>query len=63
MKSRLKSAVAAHPAVRSRFPLLARAIKAVFDDGSVTSLFDGRYGLATLCVGAGMGIATVIERV
>jgi acetyl-CoA C-acetyltransferase len=24
---------------------------------------DGRYGLATLCVGGGMGIATVIERV
>jgi acetyl-CoA C-acetyltransferase len=24
---------------------------------------DKRYGLATLCVGGGMGIATVIERV
>jgi acetyl-CoA C-acetyltransferase len=24
---------------------------------------DGRYGLATLCVGGGMGIATVIERI
>ena len=23
----------------------------------------GRYGLATLCVGGGMGIATVVERV
>ena len=23
----------------------------------------GRYGLATLCIGAGMGIATVVERV
>jgi len=23
----------------------------------------GRYGLATLCVGGGMGIATVIERI
>jgi acetyl-CoA C-acetyltransferase len=23
----------------------------------------GRYGLATLCIGGGMGIATVIERV
>ncbi|MFJ6452720.1 beta-ketothiolase, partial [Streptomyces hydrogenans] len=24
---------------------------------------DKRYGLATLCVGGGMGIATVVERV
>ncbi|MEP6799022.1 MAG: acetyl-CoA C-acyltransferase, partial [Lapillicoccus sp.] len=24
---------------------------------------DGRYALATLCVGGGMGIATIIERV
>ena len=23
----------------------------------------GRYGLATLCVGGGMGIATVVERI
>jgi acetyl-CoA C-acetyltransferase len=23
---------------------------------------DGRFGLATLCVGGGMGIATIIER-
>ena len=23
----------------------------------------GRYGLATLCVGGGMGIATIIERI
>ena len=24
---------------------------------------NGRYGLATLCVGGGMGIATIVERV
>jgi acetyl-CoA C-acetyltransferase len=24
---------------------------------------DGRYGLATLCIGGGMGLATIIERV
>ncbi|MGW3465812.1 beta-ketothiolase, partial [Streptomyces olivaceoviridis] len=24
---------------------------------------DKRYGLATLCVGGGMGIATIVERV
>jgi acetyl-CoA acetyltransferase len=24
---------------------------------------DGRYGLATMCIGVGQGIATVIERI
>lgn len=38
------------------------------DNGSVTAAyqlqrFDGRYALSTMCVGVGLGIATLIERV
>ena len=44
-------------------PLGASGARIVGKTASLLQRTGGRYGLATMCIGGGMGIATILERV
>ena len=41
---------------------LTELLRHLNESGAVVQDSSGRYGLATLCIGGGMGVATVVER-
>ena len=68
VQERLKADDFAKPAHAALYELLATLVEKTGTCDIVTVLDElerqnKRYGLATLCVGGGMGIATIIERI